>query len=155
MHLSELFSPADLIVPFDPADKWSAIRELVQHLAASGRLDPERVEDVLDAVLSRERSMSTGMEHGVAMPHAAVDHIESVAVAMGIVSRAEGLGFDSVDGRPARIVVLLVIPRAQRLLHIRTLADVARALAREDLRQELLAATDPMSAHATLVRAES
>ena len=155
MQLSELFSPADLIVPFDPVDKWSAIRELVQHLADSGRLDPGRVEDVLDAVLSRERSMSTGMEHGVAMPHAAVDHIETVAVAMGIVSRAEGLTFDSVDGRPARIVVLLVIPRAQRLLHIRTLADVARALAREDLREELLVATDPASAHATLARAES
>lgn len=154
MLLSELFSPADVVAPFDPADKWSAIRDLVRHLVESGRLREEHQENVLEAVLSREKSMSTGMEHGVAIPHAAVDDLESVIACMGIVQREEGLAFESIDGRPARIVVLLVIPRAQKLLHIRTLADVARVLSKDDVRAELLAAPDAAAAHDVLVRCE-
>ena len=154
MLLSDLFTPDDLVVHFDPADKWQSIRELVDHLVRAGRVTQERVEDVLEAVLSRERSMSTGMENGIAIPHAAVDDLESVAACMGIVSRDEGLAFESIDGQPARIVVLLLIPRAQKLLHIRTLADVARVLSRDEVREELLASEDAAAAHQVLVQSE-
>jgi mannitol/fructose-specific phosphotransferase system IIA component (Ntr-type) len=154
MHLSELFSARDLVLEFDPADKWQGIRALVEHMVASGRLAADTAEDVLEAVLSRERSMSTGMEHGVAIPHAAVDGLDKVVAALGIVQRDEGLTFDSIDGQPARFVVLLVIPRAQKLVHIRTLADVARVLGNEEIRDALLAATDAGVAHDVLVRGE-
>lgn len=154
MLLSELFAPQDLLVPFAPPDKWEAIRALVEHLVETGHVPRERLGEVLEAVLSREKSMSTGMERGVAIPHAAVDELESLAVAMGVVTRPEGLSFESADGRPAHFVVLLVIPRAQKLLHIRTLADVARTLSREDVREELLASTDAEGAHGILARAE-
>lgn len=154
MRLSELFGERELIVGFDPADKWEAIRALVDHLVAAGRLDAERSDAILDAVLSRERSMSTGMESGVAIPHAAVDDLPGVVAGMGIVTRPEGLSFDSIDGQPARIVVLLVIPRQQKLLHIRTLADVARLLGQSGVREELLRAATPADAVAVLTRHE-
>ena len=150
MRLTELFGPEDLLVRFDPGDKWQAIRALVEHLVAGGRLPPESGEDVLEAVLSRERSMSTGMEHGVAIPHAAVDELESIAACMGLVSDEGGLPFESIDGQPARVVVLLLIPRAQKLLHIRTLADVARTLSRVVGRAALLEAPDASAAHTVL-----
>lgn len=154
MRLSELFGERELIVGFDPADKWDAIRALVDHLVAGGRLPAERSDAILDAVLSRERSMSTGMESGVAIPHAAVDELETVVAGMGLVTRPEGLSFDSIDGQPARIVVLLVIPRQQKLLHIRTLADVARLLGQAQVREELLGAATPADAVAVLTRHE-
>ena len=154
MRLSELFGERELIVGFDPSDKWEAIRALVDHLVAAGRLPAQRSEAILEAVLSRERSMSTGMESGVAIPHAAVDDLPSVVAAMGLVTRPEGLSFDSIDGQPARIVVLLVIPRQQKLLHIRTLADVARLLGQADVRQELLGAASSAEALAVLTRHE-
>ncbi len=138
MRLSELFSADDVLVDFEPGDKWDAIRALVEHLVRMGRLPAEREDEILEAVLSRERSMSTGMEHGIAIPHAAVDELESVVACMGVVRRKEGLSFESIDGQSARFVVLLVIPRKQKLLHIRTLADVARVLGRESVRRELL-----------------
>ena len=150
MQLPELFGPQDLVNGFDPTDKWQAIRELVDHLVATDRLPGERGEDVLDAVLSREKSMSTGMERGVAIPHAAVDDLETVVACMGVVSREGGLAFESIDGQPARLVVLLIIPRAQKLLHIRTLADVARALSKEEVRAALLGAPSATSAYALL-----
>jgi mannitol/fructose-specific phosphotransferase system IIA component (Ntr-type) len=154
MLLAELFEAQDLLVHFDPTDKWESIRSLVQHLVSAGKLDESKFEAALEAVLSRERSMSTGMENGIAIPHAAVDDLDSVLACMGVVTREEGLAFESIDGQPARLVVLLVIPRAQKLLHIRTLADVARVLSKEDVRGALLGAADQQAAHQVLVQSE-
>ena len=154
MQLSELFSAEDVVVDFDPGDKWEAIRLLVEHLGRSGKLPPGTESTVLEAALSRERSMSTGMESGIAIPHTAIDGVDSVIAAMGVVPEP-GISFDSIDGKPARIVVLLVIPKAQKLLHIRTLADVARALGRDQVREELLRASSPEAALSALTAGET
>jgi mannitol/fructose-specific phosphotransferase system IIA component (Ntr-type) len=140
MRLTELLSPEDMLLDFHPADKWSSIGLLVDHLVRRARIPAEAVDAIRTAVLARERSMSTGMERGIAIPHAAVEGVEQLAVALGIVHGEAGLNFESIDGQPARLVVLLVIPKNQKLLHIRTLADVARVLAKESVRAELLAA---------------
>jgi mannitol/fructose-specific phosphotransferase system IIA component (Ntr-type) len=146
MRLTELFAPEDLVLDFAPDDKWDALGKLVEHLVQQGRLDSEQAPAIRDAVLARERSMSTGMEHGIAIPHAAVEGVEQILVALGIVRNEAGLNFESIDGQPARLVVLLVIPKAQKLLHIRTLADVARVLGKDAVREELLAAETPEAA---------
>ncbi|HIG10394.1 MAG TPA: PTS sugar transporter subunit IIA [Planctomycetes bacterium] len=140
MRLTELFTPEDLILGFAPDDKWDALGKLIEHLVRSERLTADEAPGVRDAVLARERSMSTGMENGIAIPHAAVDGLSEIAVALGIVQDEAGLDFESIDGQPTRLVVLLVIPKAQKLLHIRTLADVARVLGKDSVREELLSA---------------
>jgi mannitol/fructose-specific phosphotransferase system IIA component (Ntr-type) len=150
MDLQELFQPEDLVVDFAPADKWEAIAALVEHLVRRGKLAAQDGSAVLQQVLARERSMSTGMERGVAIPHAAVEGVRGVLACMGIVSRPEGLAFGSIDARPARLVILLVIPRAQKLLHIRTLADVARVLGIDSVREALLSARTPAEAWSAL-----
>ena len=120
-----------------------------------GRLSPDASETVREAVLGRERSMSTGMELGVAIPHAAVDDLPEIVGAMGVVQRDGGLDFESIDGQPTRVVVLLVIPKAQKLLHIRTLADIARVLAKDSVRERLLATADAEEALAALIAGTS
>ena len=154
MELRRLFAPDDLLVDFDPADKWDAIRRLVGHLVQHERLSASAGAAVLDQILARERSMSTGMERGIAIPHAAVDNVERVIACMGIVSRERGLEFESIDAQPTRLVVLLVIPRAQKLLHIRTLADVARVLGVDSVRETLIAARSPQLAWDALATSE-
>ena len=155
MRLSELFKAEDVLVGFAPADKWDAIRQMVDHLVTRGRLTKDAAPAIIDAVVARERSMSTGMEHGVAIPHAAVDAVEGVVACMGIVATPGGLAFESIDGRPARVVVLLVIPKAQKLLHIRTLADIARVLGRDSVREHLIAASTNAQAHSALVEGDA
>jgi mannitol/fructose-specific phosphotransferase system IIA component (Ntr-type) len=150
MDLSLLLQPRDLLVGFDPADKWAAIEQLVQHLVSTGRVPSELGPEILRQVVARERSMSTGMERGIAIPHAAVDGVDQVQACMGIVSREGGLLFDAIDGQPVRLVVLLVIPRTQKLLHIRTLAEVARVLGDESIREALVHAPDAAAAHEAL-----
>lgn len=141
MQLHELLEPADLIVDFRPTDKWDAIPQLVEHLATRHGLDSELAKRVEESVLQRERSMSTGIEHGIAVPHSAVEGLEQVIGCMGIVGSENGLAFESIDGRPTRLIVLLAIPPAQKLLHIRTLGDIARVLGKETVRDALLTAT--------------
>lgn len=155
MEISRLFAAEDLLVGFDPADKWDAIGRLVGHLVSRQAIPEKSAARVLEQILARERSMSTGMERGIAIPHAAVDDVQKVTACMGIVSRAGGLAFESIDGQPARLVVLLVIPKAQKLLHIRTLADVARVLSNESIRNALIAAPSARDAWDALSRGEA
>ena len=154
MSLAELLTERDLIVDFAPADKWHAISLLVRHLVDTGRLPVERKDEIHQAVLNRERSLSTGLEHGVAIPHAAVDGLQRVIACIGLVRREQGLDFESVDGRPTFVVVLLLIPRQQKLLHIRTLKEVALVLGRSEVRERVLAAPTSMDAYRELVSGE-
>mgnify|MGYP000459646018 CR=1 FL=1 len=142
MQLQEIFKPDDVLLGLDPGDKWEAIRALMGRLVASGRVPTEREEELLEAVFERERSMSTGMERGLAIPHAAVEGLDGLAAALGVVTDEGGLEFASIDGAPTRLVILLLIPREQKLLHIRTLADIARGLGDEAKVASLVAAAD-------------
>ena len=145
--LQELFRPEDMLVGFHAADKWEAIDRLMEHLVASGRVPEDVSKPIHEAVLARERSMSTGMERGIAIPHAAVEGLPDVAACVGIVGDGEeGLNFESIDHGSTHFVVLLLIPREKKLLHIRTLADVARTLGKDAVRTELLQATDTRQA---------
>jgi mannitol/fructose-specific phosphotransferase system IIA component (Ntr-type) len=100
--------------------------------------------------------MSTDMERGIAIPHAAVEGLERVVAGLAVVEgpKGEGVAFDSVDGGPAWLVVLLLIPRPQKLLHIRTLADLARHLGSEDVRQALRSASTAAQAWQALARVQ-
>ena len=96
--LQELFRPEDMLVGFHAADKWEAIDRLMEHLVASGRVPEDVSKPIHEAVLARERSMSTGMERGIAIPHAAVEGLPDVAACVGIVGDGEeGLNFESID----------------------------------------------------------
>lgn len=140
MKLSQLLVPGLVVHPLRSADKWDAIRSLARTAVEGGALRSDKLEVVVDALVTREKSMSTGMDHGVAIPHAAVDDVQDVVAVLGIAP--DGIPFGSLDGLPARIVVCLVIPRAKKLLHIKTLADIARLLSRREVRDALVATAD-------------
>jgi len=137
MKLSELLVPEQVVLPLTGRDKWEAIAALVRAAVRAGALAENVRAEVEAALIERERSMTTGMEHGIAIPHAAVDRVAEVIAVMGIAGA--GIPFDTIDHEPARIVVCLVIPRAKKLLHIKTLAEIARLLGRAPVRERLLA----------------
>lgn len=155
MRFSQFLDADRVVLPLESGDKWEAIGQLMTHLEQVGAIPGELARDLHDAVLARERSMSTGMERGIAIPHAAVDGLEVPVAALGIITREEGLSFDSLDSTPTRFVVLLLIPRTQKLLHIRTLAEIARLLGEKQVRERLLACPDGAAALASLLEAEA
>jgi len=152
MRLQELIPPEHVLIGLEAADKWDVIARMTEHLVARGVIADAQARSFHDCVVTRERSMSTGMERGIAIPHAAVDGLTQVVAALAILKAPAGIPFDSIDGSPAWLIVLLLIPRPQKLLHIRTLADLARHLGNEDVRRALRAARTPQEAWGALAR---
>ena len=138
MRLGDLLKEGHIEVGLQAKDKEEALSKLVALLVAQGSLKEERRRAVLDALLAREKIASTGMEHGIALPHASVDGVEEALAALGVSPR--GIPFHSADGQPARILVLLVIPRQAVQKHIRTLAGIARLIQYEEMRNALTSA---------------
>ena len=128
-----------LIVPdLRATDKRAAIEELVDFLVASGDVPAHNRAAVVKAVHGREDFMSTGMEHGIALPHGVTDVVPEELAAIGI-SKA-GIPFESYDGNPARIIILLLTPTMKALTRVRTLAEIAKVVNDGELREKIIAA---------------
>lgn len=135
MKLSEVLTESAIRLDVDGSDKWQLIEGLTDALVESGQVTGANRGDVLAALVAREKSMSTGMEQGIAIPHTSVDQVERTAVALGIAR--EGVDFEAIDGRPTHLIILLVNPSNRTKAHIRTLAEIARLLSSDDLRRAL------------------
>ena len=121
-----------------------ALAAIARIPARAGRYPQSLVPTVEQALVVREKSMTTGMEDGIAIPHAAIDGIDELIAVLGL--NPVGIPFETLDGAPARIIIGLVIPRARKLAHIKTLAEIAKLLSRAEVRERLLRCTDAESA---------
>ena len=143
MKLSELITSDLVEVPLRAADKWEALAAIARIPVRAGRYPQSMVAVVEQALVVRERSMTTGMEHGIAIPHAAIDGIDELVAVLGL--NPVGIPFETLDGAPARIIIGLVIPRSRKLAHIKTLAEIAKLLSRAEVRERLLRCVDAAS----------
>ncbi|MDR3144757.1 MAG: cation:proton antiporter [Treponema sp.] len=114
--------------------KEAVITELVDILAARGRLLDR--DEVLRDVFRREKTMSTGMQHGIALPHGKTDGIADIAVAVGIKKR--GIDFDSMDGELSRLFILVVSPKKTSGPHVQFLAAVGAVLKDDEIREGVI-----------------
>src|SRR5215831_2200263 len=126
MRMSD-FVARDAIVPEVTAgNKEGVIRELVESLRSAGHFKQTDPEDIVRAVLKREQIASTGIGRGVAIPHAKHGSVERL---VGTVALSKGgVAFDSVDGEPVFIFVLLVSPQDRPGDHLRALENISRSL---------------------------
>jgi mannitol/fructose-specific phosphotransferase system IIA component (Ntr-type) len=129
MRMSDFVVRDAVVAEVAATTKEGVIREMVQSLRAAGYFKGGDPEDIVRAILKREALGSTGIGRGVAIPHtkhASVDRlIGTVAVSRG------GVAFDSLDGDPVHVFVLLVSPQDRPGDHLRALENVSRSL-RED-----------------------
>ncbi len=139
ISLQSLLSPALIQVGLPGAGKASVINHTIDLLA--GHPAVKDLERVRKAVLEREARMSTGIGHGVALPHAKVDAVEDTLVAFAVT--AEPIDFEALDGEPVRLVFLLVSPAHSPGQHIRLLGRVSRVLSNVRVQHQLLNAQMP------------
>jgi mannitol/fructose-specific phosphotransferase system IIA component (Ntr-type) len=138
MNLSQLLRAPAIRLDLKVASKEDLIRQTVDLLDAEGILTDK--DGVVHALLERERVMSTGIGGGVAIPHAQSPGVRELAVSF--VRVAGDLPFDALDGKPVRLVFMIVGPE-ERGGFIRVLARISRLLYTGDLQRELLAAEAP------------
>lgn len=126
-----------LVIPSLVAgEKRAAIEEIVGFMVRSGAVSEAARLAVLKAVHGREDFMSTGMEHGIALPHGVTDVVDEEVAAVGISK--PGIPFDSYDEQPAHIIILLLTPTLKALTRVRTLAEIARIVNDANVRHALI-----------------
>ncbi len=143
MILTQILQPTCVKAPLKGTDKDSVIAELVDALAECGLLVDK--DAVLEAVLVREQTRSTGIGSGIAIPHGKCAAVNELVMAMGI--SPEGIEFDSVDSKPVHIVALLASPSDRTGPHIQALATISRMMLDDEFKTNLQNATSPEAAY--------
>lgn len=139
MTLTEILKPSCVKVPLEATDKKAAIFELVDVLE-----DASLVRDgdsLKSAVWTREQTRTTGIGHGLAIPHGKNAGMKGLAMAIG--KPATPLDFEAIDSQPVKLVVLLASPPDRTSDHIQALARVSRLMSSESFRDKIYAAQSP------------
>jgi len=104
---------------------------------------------VSDNLFARERLGSTGLGHGVAVPHGRIKGLKAPLAAF--VRLKEAIPFESPDGRPVKLLIFLLIPDHVTQQHLEILSEVAEMFSDETLRDQLARDPDAASVHARIV----
>ena len=145
--IDDLIAPSHVTLDLQATDRRGVIRELAGLLEQAGRVDDPPT--YVDAVLAREEETGgTGMESGVAIPHAKSPAVSRAALAFGRSSA--GVDFGAEDGTPSDIVFLIAAPEGADELHVRVLSRLARKLIHDDFRDALREADSPEALVETL-----
>src|SRR3954463_4071738 len=136
MRLIDILKPQNIKVPLTATNKNAAITELVHLLGSNAEVtDPKKV---LDAVLERESTRTTGIGNGLAIPHGKCTGTDHLIMAIG--KAGTPIDFQAIDGRPVTWIWLLTSPPDKTGPHIHALARISRLMTIDSFRQTLATA---------------
>ena len=150
MILGRVFNCQSISFDFASKDKRDVIQELAQKLVVS---QPSlNYDEILPAILERENKLSTGIGHGVAIPHALCEGVEGVHGFVGI-SR-EGLDFQSLDNAPVHAVFMLVSGVKDCDFHLQVIRRLASLIEHPDFLKKFLSSASPGVAYDCIIEHE-
>lgn len=130
----KILDPRCIDINMRAATKEEAIEELVSLLDSVHLLKDK--DKVLANVLEREKSMSTGMQNGIALPHARTSGVDKPVMAIGV--HTQGIDFQTIDGTPAHIIALIASSEGDPAPHMQILASLGSTLGSDIVREQLL-----------------
>ena len=139
MRMSDFVVREAIIPELASATKEGVIREMVESLRAAGQFKSGDPEDIIRAILKRELLGSTGIGRGVAIPH--TKHPSADRLVGTVALSRNGVSFESLDGEPVHVFVLLVSPQDRPGDHLRALENVSRRLRDDGFVRSLRGAT--------------
>ena len=151
MRLTEILKPSNIKVPLLAKTKSEAIGELVQLLADTGEITDAK--KVLDAVLEREATRTTGIGNGLAIPHGKCSGTKDLVMAIG--KAAQPIDFQAIDGRPVTIIWMLASPPDKTGPHIHALARISRLMTIDKFRHAMMQVKTAQEAFDLIVAQES
>ena len=122
------------VVFVDAKNKESAIRALIAELDANH-------DKVFEAVMQREKVISTGIGIGIAIPHAKIEGLDDFSVVIGVVNHA-GIPWDAIDRLPVRLILLIAGPDDRHKEYLQLLSRLTKTIKQEIVRQALFSAKD-------------
>lgn len=138
MKVLEVLKPEHINLNLKSRTKEGVIRELISQLED---IPEDKRSFIRKEVMEREAIKSTGIGHGIAIPHTETDLIEGIHVALGISKT--GVNFLSLDGEPVYIFVLVIANKKLNLKYLSLLAHLARILSKKDVINKLKKASTP------------
>ena len=105
---------------------------------------------VTDSLFARERLGSTGLGHGVAIPHGRIKGLKSPMAA--VFQLAQSIGFDAPDEQPIKILIFLLVPEAATQKHLEILSEIAELLSNAAVRDGMLVSPTSQSLHALIAQ---
>ena len=144
-RLASLLPPEQVLAQVDVTSKKRAFEEaglLFENLHGLSRAL------ITDSLFSRERLGSTGLGHGVAIPHGRIKGLKSPMAA--VFQLLAPIGFDAPDDLPVTLLIFLLVPEAATQKHMEILSEIAELLSDVALRQRLTASTDATELHGLL-----
>ena len=136
--VGDLLTNDDVLLDVDASNKTMLLEHVAALLAAQHGMSKT---EVLESLKTRERLGSTGVGHGVAIPHARMSQCAAPAVAF--VRTKVPIDFDAPDGKPVSVFLGLIVPNKATERHLQLLATAAGMLSNRTFRDKLKTSTDP------------
>lgn len=148
MNLKRALSPDLVAIGITATTKPEIIEQMVDLACRSGKVRDR--EAALASVLEREQKMSTGMQHGIAIPHGKTDAVDELVACIAVSQ--DPVDFESLDGVPSRIFICTLSPTSRSGPHIQFLAEVSKLLTDAKRREAVLGARTPAELIRVLTR---
>lgn len=136
MNLSDILSEESICLELKSQNKRDAIHEMASMLAATGKV--ESVEVLVNALMEREHIQTTGIGHGMAIPHATAEGVKGLNLVLGISH--SGVEFDSLDRQQVHLIFLLAGEPRLHTSFLSILSKISRFFRKETFRHQVLAA---------------
>lgn len=115
-------------------DKFSAIEELARAFDGTGMCTD--IASLINALKEREEIMSTGIGAGIAIPHAKISSVKEMAFAIGISEK--GIDFDSMDGHPVNLIILVIAGEKQHKDYLMLLSNIMAILKKDPVKEKII-----------------
>ena len=139
MNLKSVLSRDSISLHLKGTTKEEIINELLDILTAAKKIEDRQA--AFTAIMDREKKMSTGMKHGIAIPHGKTSTIRDLAACIGVSEKP--VDFDSLDQQPCRIFIMTLSPLEKTGPHLQFLAEISLLFKNNTKREEILAAATP------------
>jgi PTS system nitrogen regulatory IIA component len=139
MNLKTVITTDTIDLHLKGSTKTEIINELLDILVRTGKIQDKAA--ALNAVMEREDKMSTGMKHGIAIPHGKSAVIQDLVACIGVSEKP--VDFDSLDHEPCRIFIMTLSPVEKTGPHLQFLAEVSLLFKSAEKREEILNAKTP------------
>jgi len=139
MNLKTVLTKETITLHLKGTTKEEIINELLDILVSADKVQDKAA--AFAAVMDREKKMSTGMKHGIAIPHGKSATIKDLVACIGISDTA--VDFDSLDHEPCRIFIMTLSPLEKTGPHLQFLAEISLLFKSSEKRAEILKAQNP------------
>lgn len=138
MHISRYMDP-QLVVFLNTATRDETLQQLVNRIYEAGKLEDKEV--FYQAIIDREKIVSTGIGMGVAIPHAKLPSYDQFFIAIAVLQRP--VEWHSLDGAPVRLVFMIGGPDDKQTEYLQILSSLTQAIKDEERRKKLLTLQQP------------